>query len=328
MTQLSQKRKFARVAFTFFVLLLTPIAFAQEDRPIHLADPTVFLYEETYYLYGTVEGNADEGFLVYTSSDRKGWEGPVGATEGFALKKEDVFGDRGFWAPQVFHHQEKFYMAYTANENIAIAVSESPLGPFIQSKKQPLEAPVKMIDPFVYQEEDGKVYLYHVRLKEGNRIFVAELKEDFSAIKEETLTECVDASAAWENTTKASWPVAEGPSILRKGSWYYLVYSANDFRNPDYAVGYALSRDPLGPWIKSEDNPILNRTMLKLPGTGHGDFFNDKSGDLWYVFHTHFAEDTASPRRTALIRIAFSELGTEAPKLAVDPESSYFLELQ
>ena len=98
---------------------------------IYLADPTIFSEDGTYYLYGT---GAKDGFQVYTSKDLKTWEGPKGATGGYALKKGDAFGTQGFWAPQVFRHKGKYYMAYTADEQIAIASSDSPLGPFRQQK--------------------------------------------------------------------------------------------------------------------------------------------------------------------------------------------------
>ncbi|MEJ7676977.1 MAG: family 43 glycosylhydrolase [Segetibacter sp.] len=87
-------------------------------------------------------------------------------------------------------------MAYVANENIAIAESRSPLGPFTQKIKQPLKAPVKQIDPFVFIDGDGKKYLYHVRLSNGNKLFVAEMSDDFSAIKPQTLQECITATVA------------------------------------------------------------------------------------------------------------------------------------
>src|SRR5690606_28187858 len=117
------KRLHQTLSVMLFIMLAlaTQFASARQTEPgIHLADPTILLHEGIYYLYGTVEGNADQGFLVYASKDMKNWEGPVGAREGFALHKDDVFGDKGFWAPQVFTHRQKFYMAYTANENIAI----------------------------------------------------------------------------------------------------------------------------------------------------------------------------------------------------------------
>ena len=314
------------IVVVFMMTLWSTAGFSQNDPGIHLADPTIFYHDNTYYLYGTVEGDADQGFLVYSSEDMKNWQGPVGVKEGFALKKEDVFGDKGFWAPQVFSHNQKFYMAYTANENIAIAESPSPLGPFTQVVKKPLDAPVKQIDPFIYRAEDGKIYLYHVRLKEGNRIYVAEMTEDLASIKEETLVECVNASGHWENTANAPWPVAEGPTVIKRDGLYYLIYSANDFRNPDYAVGYAVSEHPLGPWKKYSGNPILHQKDLNQPGTGHGDLVTDGTGKLWYVFHTHFSEDQVAPRRTALVEMVFSEPAPEAAGLKIEEESFYFLE--
>jgi xylan 1,4-beta-xylosidase len=93
-----------------------------------------------------------------------------------ALSKNDTYGDKGFWAPQVFAHDDKFYMAYVANENIAIATADTPLGPFRQENKTELKAAVKQIDPYIYFDDNGKIYLYHVRLQKGNRLFVAEQK--------------------------------------------------------------------------------------------------------------------------------------------------------
>lgn len=295
---------------------------------IYLADPTIFFHEGTYYLYGTSGHDADQGFEVYTSTDLKSWEGPKGANNGYALRKEDTFGDKGFWAPQVFHYQDKFFMAYTANENIAIATAESPLGPFTQTNKEPLNAPVKQIDPFVFMDDNGKKYLYHGRLTEGNRLFVAEMTDDLSAIKPESLQECITAEEDWENTQNVEWPVAEGPSILKHDGRYYFIYSTNDFRNPDYAVGYAVSDSPYGPWEKYGANPILSRKELDENGTGHGDFVQDHNGELYYVLHTHNSAEEVSPRRAALVKARFSNAqdGGGEDRLIMDKESFYFLQ--
>lgn len=300
------------VFLTFFIVLFLvseakPQSMSDSAGEINLADPTIFFHDKIYYLYGTVDQNVNNGFTVYTSTDLENWEGPKGATDGYALHKTNVFGDKGFWAPQVFVYGDKFYMAYTANENIAIAESNSPLGPFKQAKKEALAAPVKQIDPFVFMDDDGKKYLYHVRLKDGNRIFVAEMEDDLSGIKEETLVECISAEEPWENTENVSWPVAEGPSVLKKDGLYYLIYSANDFRNIDYGVGYAVSSHPLGPWEKFDGNPIITRKDLKVNGTGHGDFLKDENGKLIYVFHTHQSDEAVAPRKTAIINLSFDD---------------------
>ena len=305
-------------------------AVAEVDSLIYLADPTIFHHEGTYYLYGTVASDADQGFLVYTSSDMHNWSEPQGAKAGYALRKEDVYGDKGFWAPQVLRYRDKFYLAYTANEQIAIAQCDSPLGPFTQAAKDSLTASTKQIDPFIFIDDDGKIYLYHVRLTEGNRLFVAEMTDDLSAIKPGTLQECIAAVEPWENTAGAEWPVAEGPSVLKHHGLYYFVYSANDFRNPDYAVGFAVSKSPYGPWKKYGGNPILGRATLKENGPGHGDLFQDDRGHLHYVFHTHNSRSAVSPRKSAIVPVRFTQAQMDLDTvdvLTVDEEHFYYLKL-
>lgn len=291
-----------------------------DSAGIFLADPTIFPYNGAYYLYGTVEGASGNGFIAFASPDLRHWQRPH-ANDGYALKKGEAFGSAGFWAPQVFRYNQKMYMAYVANENIAIAQSRTPQGPFTQTVLQPLPAPVKQIDPFVFIDDDGRKYLYHVRLTAGNKIFVAQMTDDFSAILPETLRECITATDEWENTAHAPWPVTEGPSVLKHRGLYYLFYTANDFRNPDYAVGYATGSSPLGPWKKYGGNPIISKKHWNINGTGHGDFFT-KGKDLFYVFHTHNSAAKATPRRTALVRMKFVK--TDSGIDAVEAESGSF----
>ncbi|MCV2485272.1 glycoside hydrolase family 43 protein [Flavobacterium sp. SH_e] len=278
-----------------------------KDKPILLADPTIFYENGVYYLYGTTTGDFPngEGFQVYTSSDLKKWNGPSGAQNGLAFKKGDAFGTKGFWAPQIFKFDGKYKIIYTADENIAIASSDSPIGPFKSDSKASMFNLGKQIDPFVFVDEDGKKYLYHVRLTNGNRIFVAELKEDLSGIKEETLKECISGVLAWENTQNVSWPVTEGPTVLKHNGLYYMIYSANDFRNPDYAVGYATAKSPYGPWEKALESPIISRKDVGINGVGHGDVFYDKNGKMKYVLHTHLSNSGVSPRKAGIIDIDF-----------------------
>ncbi len=290
-------------------------------KEIQFADPTIFYDGSTYYLYGTSGKDPDQGFEVYVSKDLKSWGKPA-HHNGFALRKGDAFGDKGFWAPQVFEHKGEFYMAYTANEQIAIAKADSPLGPFKQVEKRSLQAAVKQIDPYVFIDSEGRKYLYHVRLQEGNRLYVAELEDDFSRIKEETLTYCFHAEDTWENTQKQGWTVSEGPAVIEHDGLYYFIYSANDFRNPDYAVGYAVGESPLGPWTKSNSNPVFDRKMAGINGPGHGDYFVDHKGSLHYVLHTHQSDEEVGPRKTAIIELEFVRNG-DAPDLLRVKDTSF-----
>ncbi|KQM69332.1 beta-xylosidase [Pedobacter sp. Leaf216] len=290
---------------------------------IYLADPTIFVDKGVYYLYGT---SSDKGFLVYRSTDLKNWGKPAGKNNGFALTKGDAFGSKGFWAPQVFKRGNTYFMTYTADEQIAIAHSQSPLGPFIQEKVKAISGMGKQIDPFVFTDSNGKNYLYHVKLDHGNRIFVTELKSDLSDVIQETTKPCLSATETWENTAKTDWPVTEGPTVLKKDNVYYLFYAANDFRNPDYAVGYATSKSPTGPWVKYDRNPIISKKWVNINGTGHGDFFTDKNGRLQYVFHTHYSNQKVSPRATAIVKAAFVKDKKGIYQMQIDQKSFRVLE--
>lgn len=270
---------------------------------IAMADPTIFKDNGKFYLYGT---SSNKGFEVYESEDLKKWSGPAGKNNGFALSKGESFGNGGFWAPQVLKRDGKYYMAYTADEQIAIASGDSPLGPFTQKTLKPLSGTGKQIDPFLFFDDDGKVYLYHVKLHNGNRIFVAEMKPDLSDVIMGTEKECISGTELWENTEKMEWAVTEGPTVVKHQSLYYLIYSANDFRNKDYAVGYATSTSPFGPWKKYAGNPIISRAKLGYNGTGHGDLYTDLSGNLQYVMHVHHSDTKVSPRLTGNIGVKFT----------------------
>lgn len=296
----------------------------QEMETMELADPTIFLHDNTYYVYGTAGrgGDVNRGFLVYSSPDLRKWNGPRGVNQGFSLVKENSFGDWGFWAPQVFEFQGEIYMAYTANENMAIAKSQSPLGPFVEHAV--LTGPTNQIDPYIFFDDDGKIYIYYVKLSGGNKIHVAEMNEDLTAIKQETSLLCIEATDGWEVTDRIR--VAEGPTVLKQEGKYYLFYSTNHFENRDYAVGYAVSDSPMGPWTRFNGNPILNWGMVGAYGTGHGDFFIDKNGEYRYVFHTHYDNSRVQPRLTAIINGEFSAASSQSPPvMSLDRETFKYL---
>ncbi|QKJ30700.1 family 43 glycosylhydrolase [Mucilaginibacter mali] len=302
-------------AILFFIGITAAHAQSGKDT-IKLADPTIFNNDGTYYLYGT--GNPN-GFPVYTSTDLINWQ-RQGKN---ALLKGDAYGTKGFWAPQVIKQNGKYYMAYTADEHIAIAEGDSPLGPFTQNVHKPVTLQGKHIDPFIFKDTNGDFYLYFVRLQQGNRIFSARLKNDLSDIDSTTVKECLHAESGWENTANSGWPVSEGPTVIKIGNLYYLFYSANDFRNIDYAVGYATSPSLLGPWTKYAGTPIISRKNTGRNGSGHGDILQ-KDGKLYYVFHTHSSNSTVGMRKTAIVSLAVSK--DKPAVVSVVPGSFRYLE--
>lgn len=269
------------------------------------ADPYILNHGGKYYLYGTGGG---KGIRVYESKDLASWSGAVGARDGFALDSTDVWGNHSFWAPEVYFLKGKFYMFFSVMEHLAIAESDSPLGPFVQKEKKPLHSDIKEIDSHLFVDTDGRMYMYFVRFTGGNEIWMAEMKEDFSGIKEETLKKCFGVSQAWEHTsTPPVAKVTEGPFMLKHDGWYYLFYSANHFKSQDYAVGYAISKSPTGPFQKYEKNPVLIGDGKNIFGTGHHSFFQANSGQLYVVYHSHKSKTSVQPRTTCLDCCSFEK---------------------
>lgn len=291
------------------------------DSSMYQADPTVFFENGTYYLYGTNDVAPDNGIKVFVSSDRKIWRKPSSVSDGMALREQESFGTTGFWAPQVFKYNNEYYMAYVADQQIAIATSTSPTGPFYA--KDPIAFNQKNIDPFVFIDDDGKKYLFHVDITNGNKIYVAELNDDFSAVDLSTRTLCITATEPWEILMDE---VAEGPTVIKHNGLYYLIYSANNYVSQKYAVGYATSKSIYGPWEKYSGNPVLSMQNTGKPGTGHGDIFYDETGQMYYVFHTHNSGTVVSPRRTAIVKAHFEKDNNGGPDvLVMDVSSFYYL---
>lgn len=263
------------------------------------ADPFILLHEGVYYLYLT---RKEMGYDVYTSTDLKSWE-----SKGSCLNQEDVKGDKGFWAPEVTFLNGKFYMAYTANQHVGIAVSDSPLGPFRQEVKQFCNENDKEIDGSFLIDDDGQVYLFFVRQEEvyGNSLWGAKMKEDMSGYDPSTAKMLLFAKeGTWE---KLDHSTLEGSFVLKHKGRYYMSYSANHTWEGNYAIGYAVAETPLGEYVRYENNPIqAGNDCATSPG--HHCFTTSKDGkELFCVYHTHYSKEQVNPRVTCIDRARFVE---------------------
>lgn len=120
------------------------------DR-VSLADPFILLYKDVNYAYGT---HSKDGIAVFTSDNLKVWQ----KGEKLALHKDDSFGEKWFWAPEVYLVDGKFFMYYSADEHMCVAVSDSPLGPFMQTVQKPMVEVEKTIDNSLFIDDDGTLY--------------------------------------------------------------------------------------------------------------------------------------------------------------------------
>ena len=262
------------------------------------ADPFILFYEGKYYLYATNEQKgADTGFEVFESEDMSEWKNC-----GYVLRQgEGAIGNGGFWAPELLIRGKDIFMVYVTDEHLAISKAESPLGPFVQKRKKYLSEH-KAIDGHFFVDDDGSVWLYYVRFDHGNVVYCARLSDDLETLyeQEETFLLRAENSIAWETVDSS---VLEGPFVLKHNGLYYLTFSCNHTRSSEYAVGYAVSSAPDGPYKRYENNPILKKSD-KAECTGHHSFVKTAKGELVCVYHSRNAGEK-SPRRVCIDRAEF-----------------------
>jgi xylan 1,4-beta-xylosidase len=259
------------------------------------ADPAVIRHDGKYYLYPTLDG---KGYDVFVSDDLVHWE-----------QKPKCFTDPrgGAWAPDVFHHQKgdgKFYLYYTVDrpgggKQIGVAAADGPLGPF-QDRGNLAD---RAIDAHMFRDDDGALYLYYVDLAGGFKIKVQPMADPLT--KKGGATEVIRPTADWERKHGA---VTEGPWMLKHKGLYYLMYSGSGADGPDYAIGYATAKSPLGPFTKHEGNPIAQRGNGVL-GPGHHCVIAGRDGRLWMVYHQKKGDKIGWDRFLAIDPLWFDEQG-------------------
>ncbi len=270
------------------------------------ADPDVLYYQGTYYLYAT-SSTLKTGYEAYTSKDLVNWE-YAGIVMG------EVWGmEQCYWAPDIIERNGKFYILASVNEHLGIATSDSPLGPFVPEPNYLFD---KSIDGHFLVDDDGSVYIYYVSWREEKTyaLYGMKMEDDCVTPILSTETLLIKAEEEWECQQS---PVAEAPYIVKHKGKYYLTYSGSHYQSKGYAVGYATSDQPLGPYKKYEANPILSYHYL-VHGPGHHCIVTCPDGkDLFLLYHTHHDTEEVQPRSLCIDRMRFAPVPGKDDRLEV-----------
>lgn len=270
----------------------------------NIGDPFVLKDGDNYYMYAT---SFIDGFYCWTSKDMKNWSLPIQV-----YKKDDrSFGYKDFWAPEVVEHNGKFIMHYSARCQkddilyIGVAVSDSPTGRFIDvyDKEPMFNYGYAAIDGHVLKDGND-FYFYYDKDCSTNRyenrneshIYVVKLDSTLTKITSNPILVSLPTQE-WETVT-GDFRWNEGAFVVKK-DYYYLMYSSGYFASPTYSIGYAVSDSPLGPFVKSDDNPILYSLPNIISGPGHNSVVQDNNGDYYCFFHAHTDMDNPSENRQA-----------------------------
>jgi beta-xylosidase len=265
-------------------------------------DPFILRAGSSYYAYATNGGGSTVQILQ--SNDLVHWQAlsdafgnlPAWATPGWT------------WAPEVEPVTNGYAMYYTTRHTdsqkqcVGVAFSKSPTGPFTDTSSEPLICQLEeggSIDASPFTDRDGQRYLYWKN--DGNccglltYLYVQRLSSDGLKLEGKPKA-LIHNTELWEGN------LIEAPTMYRRGSKYYLFYSAADYSNDTYAVGYAYAASPLGPFTKWRNNPLL-RTMGEVAGPGHQCIVTDEQGQPWMAYHAWTTGKTGYPNGRRTLRL-------------------------
>lgn len=210
-----------------------------------VADAGAMKHNGKYYV-GGVHTYGD----FYVSDDLVHWSRPVHVvtmdndwTRGTGAGNNQIHANDMVYLNGMFHLY--WSVNYWGKDRHAVhmvhAQSPHALGPYAEpDRKTWLD---NRIDPKLFQDDDGTLYMYNVRFTEGNTIWARKMKNP-AQFAGDPVCQFAALPGTWETMDNK---VAEGPWVMKYRDRYYMMYNANhtgtDWGN--YQLGVAEADSPL-----------------------------------------------------------------------------------
>ena len=297
-------------------------------------DPAVIRTGGTYVAYATTLASKTLPVMTssslrdwaprYSTSTRSAWENdgmPVSMAARWARRS---YTNRSFvssWAPSVGQLANRTWLvAYapptgSGKRCISVATSASALGPFRDVSGAPIVCPSNQgaIDPFVYVAGSRAWLLWKTEGRpraEPTKMWSRELNPNIAPGGAVTFASgslprlLLTTAQVWEGN------VIENPAMITYGGRTYLFYSANQWVNRSYAIGYARCAGPVGPCTRPRTTPLL-ASGADVTGPGGPAPVVGPTGEL-LVGYAAFAPNAVGPgqpRRLSFSRLAVATTG-------------------
>lgn len=274
-------------------LFAEPLAQGTYQNPVlagFFPDPSITRNGDDYYM--TVSSfTYTPGLPILHSRDLVNWQ-----LIGYALTRQsqmEMAGlqvSRGIFAPTLRYHNGTYYIITTVVDRGGnfILTATDPAGPW----SDPIWLPeVEGIDPDIFFDDDGKVYIAHngdpvESLYEGHKaIWLWEY--DLANQKIVADSQRLLVNGGVDLSTKPIW--IEAPHLYKHDGWYYLLCAEGGTADQHSAVIFR-SRSLTEPFVPYSNNPILTQRDLAperpdpITTAGHADFVQLPDGSWWAVF--------------------------------------------
>ena len=257
---------------------------AEQRKPlvtnIFTADPSAHVFDGKIYVYpshdlphdGEDNDNGDEYIMEdYHILSMDSLDAPC-VDNGEALNMRDVpWVSNQMWAPDCVYRNGKYYLIFPARDKdgifrIGVAVSDSPVGPF--KPEDDYMQGTYSIDPAVFTDDDGQVYMYNGGLWGGQLEkwvtgkFDPEGKEPekdapavcpLTAKLKDNIIELAEPMKPLQILDENGEPLKAGdedrryfedPWMHKYNDTYYFSYSTGT----THYIVYATGKDPQGPF--------------------------------------------------------------------------------
>ncbi len=259
-------------------------------------DPFVLKVKDTYYMSATGGGSKHgREFVMWQSKDLQNWSEPkqILDFDNVSWAREKA------WAPSMVEKDGWFYLAFCADQQIGIAVCEEPMGIYRDILGEPLVAKqdydFQTIDPAFVKDEDDRVYLAfgqgkcmisEIELSPEGARFIGEMR---------CLSEGIYSQFSHDPRLEDKSIYNEAPDIIRIGDRYLFSWAIYDVMDYRYAMRYAWSRHPMGPYVLPLDfdhDNILLQGAHDITGCGHACVV-EYQGEYYVIYGRHRKDRTA-----------------------------------